>query len=174
MTPDTRFRPSVTVAAVIARPSAEGGEEYLLVEEETAEGLKLNNPAGHLEQGESPLQGVGREVLEETGRPFDAQALLGVYLSRFQRGARAGRPPEDVTYLRLAFTGTVGEPQPGRALDAGIVRTLWLGYDDLLATRSRHRSPLVLQCIDDHRAGRRLALDTIHADASLWSPEQRP
>jgi ADP-ribose pyrophosphatase YjhB (NUDIX family) len=174
MTADTRFRPSVTVAAVIVRSAPDGAEEYLLVEEETAEGLRLNNPAGHLEQGESPLQGVDREVLEETGRRFEARALLGVYLSRFQRGARPGRPAEDVTYLRLAFAGTVGEPEPGRALDAGIVRTLWLRHDEVVASRERHRSPLVLECIDDHRRGQRLPLDTIHADPSLWSPEQRP
>jgi 8-oxo-dGTP pyrophosphatase MutT (NUDIX family) len=172
--PDTfRFRPSVTVAAVISRAGA-AGDEYLLVEEETAEGLRLNNPAGHLEQGESPLQGVLREVLEETCCRFEPMALVGVYLSRFQRLARADRAGDDVTYLRLAYSGTVGEPEAGRALDAGIVRTLWLRYDEIHASRARHRSPLVLRCIDDHRAGRRLPLDAVQADPSVWTPEQRP
>lgn len=157
-----RFRPSVTVAAVI-----EHGGRYLLVEEETPEGLRLNNPAGHLEQGESPLQAVCREALEETARVFTPMALLGVYLSRFRRPARG----EDVTYLRLAYTGNVGEPLPGRALDAGIVRTLWLTADEVRASAGRHRSPLVQRCIDDHAAGRRFPLDLLQADASLHAPE---
>jgi len=157
-----RFRPSVTVAAVI-----EHGGRYLLVEEETPEGLRLNNPAGHLEQGETPLQAVCREALEETARIFTPTAMLGVYLSRFRRPARG----EDVTYLRLAYTGTVGEPLPGQGLDAGIVRTLWLTADEVHASAERHRSPLVRRCIDDHAAGRRFPLDLLSADASLLAPE---
>ena len=53
-----RWKPHVTVAAVL-----EQGGRFLLVEEETSDGLKLNNPAGHLEPGESPAQGCAREVL---------------------------------------------------------------------------------------------------------------
>jgi len=147
-----RFRPAVTVAAVIERQG-----RYLLVEEHTPEGLRLNNPAGHLEQGESPLQGVVREALEETARAFTPEALVGVYLSRFQRPASG----EDVTYLRLAYCGSSAEPIPGRTLDTGIVRTLWLTPEELRACSARHRSPLVLRCIDDHRAGRRYPLDMI-------------
>jgi phosphatase NudJ len=169
-----RFRPSVTVAAVIARDDPTTGDErYLLVEEHTADGLRLNNPAGHLEQGESPLQGVEREVLEETACRFEAVAWLGVYLARFQRAAAPNRPAEDVTYVRLAFTGRVGAPEPGRALDAGIVRTVWLTHAEIVARRDEHRSPLVLQCIEDHRAGRRLPLDALVADPTVWRPEQR-
>ncbi|MBL8315321.1 MAG: NUDIX hydrolase, partial [Rubrivivax sp.] len=146
-----RWRPSVTVAAVIEH---EG--RFLLVEEHTPEGLRLNNPAGHLEPGETPLQAVVREALEETGRPFEPEALLGVYLARFVRPAgTAGAPgeAEDITYLRFAYRGRVGEPLPGRALDDGIVRTLWLTRDEIAQQADRHRSPLVMRCIDDHRAG---------------------
>ena len=157
-----RFRPSVTVAAVI-----EHGGRFLLVEEETPEGLRLNNPAGHLEQGESPLQAVCREALEETARRFAPEALVGVYLSRFQRPATG----EDVTYLRLAFCGTVGEPLPGRSLDEGIVRTLWLTPEEIRAERARHRSPLLMRCIDDHLAGQQFPLSMVSADASLSTPE---
>jgi 8-oxo-dGTP pyrophosphatase MutT (NUDIX family) len=116
-----RWKPSVTVAAVVER-----GGRYLLVEERTPEGLKLNNPAGHLDPGESPEQAAVRECLEETACAFVPQALLGVYLARFERPASAGAPAEDITYLRFAYTGTVGEPEPGRALDEPIERTLWL------------------------------------------------
>jgi ADP-ribose pyrophosphatase YjhB (NUDIX family) len=156
-----RFRPSVTVAAVIER---EG--RYLLVEEETPEGLMLNNPAGHVELGESPIEAVVREALEETMRAFQPEAFLGVYLARFLRPARL----EDVTYVRLAFSGAVGEEIAGRALDQGIRRTLWLSEAELAACTDRHRSPLVLQCVRDHAAGRRLPLEAVFAHASLATP----
>lgn len=151
-----RFKPSVTVAAVVERQG-----RFLLVEEETPAGLMLNNPAGHLEQGESPLEAVVREALEETARHFRPEFFLGAYLARVQR------PDQDVTYLRLAFGGTVGEQIAGRALDEGIVRTLWLTADEIRASAERHRSPLVLQCVQDHLAGRRLPLDAIHVHASV-------
>lgn len=162
MSASTRWKPSVTVAAVIEH---EG--RYLLVEEHTPEGLRLNNPAGHLEPGESPLQAVVREALEETGRHFEPRALLGVYLSRFRRPATG----DDVTYLRLAFCGSAGEALPGQPLDAEIVRTLWLTREQIAAERARHRSPLLMRCIDDHAAGRRYPLDLLVTDPSVLLPE---
>lgn len=161
-----RWKPSVTVAAIVERRVG-GTREYLLVEEHTPEGLKLNNPAGHLDPGESPQQGVIREALEETARVFTPDRLIGVYLSRFQRPANA----EDVTYLRFAFGGTVGLADAARRLDTGIVRTLWLSLADVRASRARHRSPLVLRCIEDCAAGRRYPLDLLTVDASVFTPE---
>lgn len=161
MTATERFRPSVTVAAVI-----EHAGRYLLVEEDTPEGLMLNNPAGHLEQGESPVEAVVREALEETARHFVPKHFLGVYMARFVRPARL----EDVTYVRLAFSGRVGDEIAGRALDEGIRRTLWMTPDELAACADRHRSPLVLQCVQDHAAGRRLPLDAVFSHASLATP----
>ncbi len=155
-----RWKPNVTVAAVI-----EHDGRFLLVEEETADGLMLNNPAGHLEAGESPIDAVRREVLEETGRVFIPSHLVGVYLFRALRPERC----EDVTYLRFAFAGTVGEPLPGHVLDQGIVRTLWLSRDELSAQASRHRSPLLLRCVEDHLAGRRTSLDFVSTDASVYT-----
>lgn len=160
-----RWKPSVTVAAIIERDG-----RYLLVEEETPEGLKLNNPAGHLDPGESPQQGVVREALEETARAFVPDCVVGIYLSRFRRPARG----EDVTYLRIAFGGTVGEPEPGRALDAPILRTLWMTLDEVRASRDRHRSALVLRCIEDHAAGTRHPLALIATDATVYAPEIKP
>jgi 8-oxo-dGTP pyrophosphatase MutT (NUDIX family) len=157
-----RWTPRVTAAAVIERAGA-----FLLIEEHTSDGLRFNNPSGHLEPGESPLQAVVREALEESAHVFTPSHLVGLYLSRFQRPARH----EDVTYLRLAFTGTVGEVIAGRALDHGIVRTVWMTPDEVRATRPRHRSPLVLRCMEDHLAGRRYPLDLITADPSLYAPE---
>ena len=162
MASSPRWSPSTTVAAII-----EDGGRYLLVEEHTPEGLKLNNPAGHLDPGESPEQGVVREALEETARRFTPQALVGVYLSRFVRPATG----EDVTYLRFAYCGTVGDELPGRKLDHGIVRTLWMTPEDLRACPERHRSPLLLRCIEDHLAGRCYPLDLVSTDASVLAPE---
>ena len=159
-----RWRPSVTVAAIISRTDPDGQQRFLLIEEHTAEGLRLNNPAGHLDPAESPEQGVIREALEETACVFTPTHLLGVYLSRFQRHSTG----EDITYLRLAYAGTVGEPVPGRALDQGIVRTLWMTLDEVRASTAQHRSPLVLRCIEDLQAGRRLPLDAVLTDPSVF------
>jgi ADP-ribose pyrophosphatase YjhB (NUDIX family) len=160
-----RWKPSVTVAAVIERDG-----RYLLVEEETPEGLKLNNPAGHLDPGESPQQGVVREALEETARRFVPDCVVGIYLSRFIRPARG----EDVTYLRLAYGGTAGEPEPGRRLDEGIVRTHWMTLAEVRASRGRHRSALVLRCIEDHAAGVRHPLAIVTTDPTVYAPEVKP
>ncbi|MEP6722784.1 MAG: NUDIX hydrolase [Variovorax sp.] len=156
-----RWKPNVTVAAVI-----EQGGRFLLVEEHTAGGLKLNTPAGHLDPGESPAEGCAREALEETAHHFAPTALIGIYMARFQKQA----DDEDVTYLRFAFAGELGMFEAGRELDTGIVRTLWLTADEIRASIERHRSPLLLQCIEDYLAGRRYPLDLIHTDPSVVNP----
>lgn len=158
---NTRWKPSVTVAAIIER---EG--RFLLVEEETPEGLRLNNPAGHLDPGESPVEGCAREALEETTHRFTPTHLVGIYMSRFQRPLGAGGT-EDITYLRFAFTGELGAVVAGRRLDSGIVRTLWLTPEEVRASAARHRSPLVLRCMEDHLNGQRFPLDVLFTDASV-------
>jgi 8-oxo-dGTP pyrophosphatase MutT (NUDIX family) len=167
-----RWRPSVTVAALISRLDGDGQVRFLLIEEHTAEGLRLNNPAGHLDPAESPEQAVVREALEETARVFSPSHFLGVYLSRFQRESTG----EDITYLRLAYAGTVGEPLPDRGLDEGIVRTLWMTLDEVRASAPRHRSPLVLQCIEDLVAGRNYPLQavTTHPSVTQAGPAAGP
>jgi len=159
---DVRWKPSVTVAAVVER-----GGRFLLVEELTPEGLKLNNPAGHLDPGETPEHGAARECLEETACTFTPEWLVGVYLARFQRPAVDGNPAEDITYLRFAYGGSVSAANPARTLDAPVVRTLWLTPDEVRASAARHRSPLVLRCIEDHLAGRRYPLGTVSTEASV-------
>jgi ADP-ribose pyrophosphatase YjhB (NUDIX family) len=153
-----RWKPSVTVAAIV-----EHGGRYLLVEEHTPEGLRLNNPAGHLDPGESLASACAREALEETTHTFTPEALVGVYLSRFQRPATG----ENITYLRFAFCGAWGQAVPGRQLDEGIVRTLWMTLDEVRASAQRHRSPLVLRCIEDHLRGQRFPLEAMHTDPSV-------
>ena len=155
---DTRWKPNVTVAAIIEK---EG--RYMLIEEHTQEGLRLNNPAGHLDPGESPAEGCAREALEETAHLFNPTALVGIYLSRFQRPATG----EDITYVRMAFCGELGEWQMDRQLDAGIERTVWMTPEEIRASVHRHRSPLVLQCIEDHLAGQRYPLGVIYTDPAV-------
>jgi len=143
------WTPRVTVAAVV-----EENGRFLLVEEETDNGLGLNQPAGHLDEHESLLEGVARETLEETGYSFRPDALVGVYLWHAQE--------KDLTYLRFAFAGTLVDHDPTRPLDTGIVRTLWLAPDDIARETLRHRSPLVQRCIDDYRSGRRYPLELLN------------
>jgi len=153
-----RWNPRVTVAAVIER---EG--RFLLVEEETKLGLRLNTPAGHLEPGETPAQGCAREVLEEAGYDFTPTSFLGVYLARSRKNSTG----EDQTYLRLAFCGELGAHHAQRPLDEGIVRTLWMTADEVRASAAQHRSPLVVKCIEDYLAGVRYPLEAVHADPSV-------
>lgn len=159
---DTRWKPSVTVAAII-----EKNGKFLLVEEHTSEGLRLNNPAGHLDPGESLVDGCVREALEETAHAFRPTALVGVYMSRFQRPSPGNENAEDITYLRFAFCGDLGEVQVNRQLDTGIVRTLWLTPIEIRASASRHRSPLLVRCMEDYLTGQRYPLTLVHTDASV-------
>jgi ADP-ribose pyrophosphatase YjhB (NUDIX family) len=145
---EREWKPNVTVAAVIERDG-----RFLLVEEETPEGLRFNQPAGHLEAGESLLQASVREALEETAHRFVPEYLVGIY--------QWTRPQGDITYLRFALGGRVEGEEAGRALDAGIVRALWMTADEVRATRDRHRSPLILQCIEDWAAGQRFPLSLL-------------
>lgn len=163
---DTRWKPSVTVAAVIER-DFDGVRKFLLVEEETRDGLKLNNPAGHLDPGESPAVACARETLEETAFEFRPTAVVGIYLSRFERSATDTEEALDITYLRFAFCGELGAQIAGRALDQGIVRTLWLTADEIRTSTDRHRSPLLLKCMDDYLAGRRYPLELVTTDPSV-------
>jgi ADP-ribose pyrophosphatase YjhB (NUDIX family) len=142
------WKPHVTVAALIEKDG-----RYLLVEEQTDEGLMFNQPAGHLEPGESLVEGARREALEETAYEFHPTHLVGIYSWR--------HPGRGITYLRFAFGGTLGAHHPERALDTGIVRVAWLEPGEILATRNRHRSPLVVRCMEDHLRGVRAPLELL-------------
>ena len=146
------WKPSVTVAAVIERQG-----RFLLIEEETSDGIRINQPAGHLDPDESLEQAVVRETLEETAYDFSPSALLGMYMSRYV----SSRTGQTVTYLRFAFTGEVGAKHD-RPLDYGILRTMWLTYDEMMACREQHRSPLVMRCVDDYLRGKRAPLSLLY------------
>lgn len=146
------WKPNATVAAVIERDG-----KFLLVEEETSQGIRFNQPAGHLEPNESLLAATVRETLEETAYHFVPRHLLGIY--------RWHAPESDTTYLRFAFTGEITGHEPDRALDEGILQAVWLTPDEIRANQARHRSPLILRCVEDYLAGKRYPLDLlVHYD----------
>jgi 8-oxo-dGTP pyrophosphatase MutT (NUDIX family) len=140
------WKPDITVAAV-----TEDAGQFLVVEERINHRLVFNQPAGHVEDGETIVEALVREVREETAWVFLPEAFLGVYLWRSPASGRAT--------LRFAFCGAVADHDPSQTLDRGIVRTHWLSRVQLIERQSRLRSPLVLRCIDDYLSGRRLPLD---------------
>lgn len=138
----------VTVAAVIERDG-----RFLLVEEQVGGKLVLNQPAGHLEHGESLVAAVVREALEETGHRFAPTHIVGFYLWRAEETG--------TTFLRVTFAGTAEPPASPPTLDEGIVGVQWLSRSQILSRSSRLRSPMVLRCLDDYVAGRRFSLDCL-------------
>jgi 8-oxo-dGTP pyrophosphatase MutT (NUDIX family) len=141
-------RPDVTVAAI-----AETDGRFLVVEERINRRLLFNQPAGHVEPGETLLAAVVREAREETAWRFEPQALLGVYLWR--------NPTNRREVLRFAFTGRVSDHDPAQRLDRCIVATHWLTRQELETRQPRLRSPMVLRCVHDYLAGQRSPLDGI-------------
>lgn len=153
------WKPSVTVAAIVERE-----RRFLLVEEWTSDGIRINQPAGHLDPGESLAAGCARETLEETAHPFVPTQLLGVYMFRH---ARNGAARDDVTYVRFAFVGELGERIAGRALDHGILRVLWLTPEELRARSNEHRSPLVMKCVEDYLRGQRYPIELVYTHPTV-------
>ncbi len=144
------WKPNVTVAAVI-----EQAGRYLLVEEVIDGCRVLNQPAGHLEEGESLPQAVMREVLEETGWHFEPEALVAIQLYRV--------PTAALTFLRFAFTGQIDRHYPNRRLDEGILAVHWLNRAEIDAQRDKLRSPLVLESVAAHDSGRRYPLEILQS-----------
>ncbi len=148
------WKPNVVVAAIVER---EG--KFLLVEEEADGAIVLNQPAGHLDEGESLIEAVKRETLEEAAWHIEPEALLSVY--------RWTRPEKSITYLRFAFIGRALRHEPERQLDHGIVRALWLTAAEIRNEAARHRSPQVQICLNDYLSGQRYPLDLLKDVESL-------
>lgn len=142
------WRPDITVAAVTAR-----GQQFLMVEERIKDRAVINQPAGHVEAGESLLAAVIRETREETGWQFTPEWLIGVYLWRNPRARH--------DTLRFAFGGTVSGHSASQALDAPIIATHWLTRAELVGRSAQLRTPVVLRCIDDFLHGARLPLTAL-------------
>lgn len=148
------LRPEVTVAAL-----AEQDGRFLIVEERIKGRSVFNQPAGHVEVGETLVDAVAREAREESAWRFTPQHLVGIYLLRGE-GREVGAGGHR-SILRFAFAGTADDHRPGQPLDRGILRTHWLTRSELAERQPRLRSPLVLRCIDDYLAGRCHPLDLV-------------
>jgi 8-oxo-dGTP pyrophosphatase MutT (NUDIX family) len=146
------WKPSVTVAAVIERDG-----RFLFVQERSEGRLVLNQPAGHLDPGESLVEACRREVLEETAHRFEPSGLVGVYRWHY--------PPKEVTFLRFCFRGTVRQKEDS-PLDKEIVALHWLTVDELKRRKAEHRSPLVQKCVEDFLAGNDFPLGVFSAEYS--------
>ena len=142
-------RPRVTVAALVCRDN-----RFLFVEERDVQGNQvINQPAGHLECGESVLEGVVRETLEETAWHVKPLAVVGVYLW--------APPDSSSSYLRVAVEAEALRFEPDRPLDEGIEQAVWMTLDELKTRQAQHRSPLVLRCVEDFLAKERFPLSLL-------------
>lgn len=143
-----QWKPNATVAAII-----EQNGKFLLVEETTDRGNRYNQPAGHLEDGESLIQAVIRETMEEAAYEFTPEFLLGVYQWKHTLN--------DTTYLRFAIIGRASRHYPMQELDEGIVQAVWMDIDEMRDKAGLMRSPQVLTCAEDYLAGKRFPLNVI-------------
>ena len=144
-----QWKPNVTVAAIIHHD-----DKFLLVEEDADNHIVYNQPAGHLENNETLIEAIKREVLEETAREFIPESIVGLYLYP--------NPHVDIVYLRVCFQGVCGRHFPDRHLDEGIIQTIWMSRAALEQNQDKLRSPMVLNCIDDYLNGNKYPLDILH------------
>jgi 8-oxo-dGTP pyrophosphatase MutT (NUDIX family) len=143
------WQPHVTVATVIER-----NDQFLLVEERCHDGLVFNQPAGHLDPDETLQQAAVRETLEETGWHIELQGIVGIALYT--------SPHNNVTYNRTTFFAKAVAQEPNIELDHGIVRAVWMSYEDIQQNAHRMRSELVIKAIDQYRNGHRYPLALIY------------
>lgn len=143
------WKPNVVVASVVERDG-----RFLVVEERDEEGrLVINQPAGHLDRGETLIAAARRETLEETAWHTEPLAIIGIYTYP--------RPGTDIVYMRCCYHSRALHQEAGRALDQPVERVCWYTREELLERRAMHRSPLVMRCIEDYLAGRRFPLDLV-------------
>lgn len=147
------FAPHVTVATVVERNGS-----FLLVEERAAGQLVYNQPAGHLDPNETLQQAAIRETLEETGWLVELRGIVGLSLYT--------APANGVTYMRTTFAASPMK-LTDNPLDEGIVRAVWLNHEEMLASRAKMRSPLVIASVEQYLAGKCYPMELIYQAALI-------
>ncbi len=149
MTSNNIWKPHLTVASIIEKDG-----RFLFVEEEIDNNLVINQPAGHLDDGETLINAVIRETKEETAYTFHPEHIVGIY--------KWSHPVKGKTIIRVTCCGTVSDHNPKQELDTGIVRALWLTPKEIADSNLNIRSPMVIQCMNDYLSGIRYPLDLIN------------
>lgn len=142
-----RWTPHATVAAIVVK-----NDRFLMVEEISGGKQVFNQPAGHVEQGESIIAATVRETLEETGWAVKPVALQGLYTYT--------APANGVTYHRYCIIAEALHEVANAELDDGIIGPQWMSIDELRQC-DRLRSPMVLTCAEDYLKDRHFPLDII-------------
>ena len=142
------WTPHSTVATVV-----EHDGQFLMVEETDAGRTVFNQPAGHLDEGETLFDAAVRETLEETAWHVTLTGYLGTYVYR---------APNAITYIRHCFVAIADRQETGRDLDDGIIAAHWLAGSTILAPDFNARSPMVAKAVQDYLAGRRLPLNSVY------------
>lgn len=131
----------------------ERNHHFLMVKELRDGEMRYNQPAGHVEPGETPIEAAVRETLEETAWHIVPTSIIS--FSTFKA------PSNGVTYYRLAFAANTIKFDENVEIDNDIEEALWLSYEEILDLKSKLRSPMVLQAIDDYRSGHCYSLDLL-------------
>ncbi len=142
------WSPHITVACIV-----EHNHKLLFVEELSAGKAVLNQPAGHVEKGETLISAAIRETLEESACKVEIKSLLGIYTHFLEE--------QNMTYFRFCFIANLIEEDENGDLDPDIIQTHWIGRDEALSFEQRFRSPLVKRCLDDYFSGQSFPLTLI-------------
>jgi len=134
------WKPHVTVATIVCKE-----KQFLMVEEDIRGKSELNQPAGHLESGESLLEAACRETFEETAYRIQLVHLIGIY--------QWTSPLSHKEFIRFCFSGEVISHVPEQPLDSGIIAAHWFSHEQILERSAQLRSPMIIQSIGDYLSG---------------------
>lgn len=141
--------PHLTTAVIVEQ------NQSILMVNEIDNGINgWNQPAGHVEPGESLLDAALRETLEESQYRVRLTGLVGIYQSV--------HPATGIHYLRVCFTADQPARVENSPRDTDILSVDWLSLNELLTGQYPLRSALVRQALVDYQAGHRYPLSLIH------------
>jgi len=137
----------LTVATVVCQNGS-----FLMVREEDNGRTVINQPAGHVEPGETLQEAALRETLEETGWQVALTHFLGLTHYR--------SPHNGETYYRVTFTASPIAPIEGAELDDSIIEAMWMTSEEIAESKSL-RSPMVLADVTKYTENKFYPLDIV-------------